>query len=487
MPSIERRPNGWRTVWSYQGKKEQTIQWPTIELAERAFVIAALRENNVTAREVEQEILGDEPEEAVVQAQVDAEPTAPTLAEWFDKWIEAKTRITPRTRAGYKRLFELRINKELGHVRLDEITPTLIGRAINKWRTGLSNKTLTRYFSVLSSCLQGAVKEKRIPENPCGLTDFVRDQVEDDDTGEEGRVYLTPYQFHLFRGQFSADGQLVVETFAESGGRWSEVTALAVKHLVAPTPEKGPGLKIWRAWKQDEDGGWYLGTTKGRQKRTVGISVDLYERLLANADGRSPEDLLLTAPKGGRVLYNNFVRRHWVPALVRGRRCSIHPPANQAKTLPGATGRCSDFGGRRSDHKPCESIVVDGTTRCANHQGPAPDAVSTCACPDVLHVAPTPHDLRHSHAAWLFADPDVAPLAISRRLGHANLQTTSEIYGGLMPSAEESAVSAITRVMEREGATKLKEAKPTRPKHRGQRPAAQSPGQEGPGRQGRRQ
>ncbi|MFI5844339.1 hypothetical protein ACIA8K_32050 [Catenuloplanes sp. NPDC051500] len=41
----------------------------------------------------------------------------------------------------------------------------------------------------------------------------------------------------------------------------------------------------------------------------------------------------------------------------------------------------------------------------------------------------------------------MAPLAVSRRLGHASLQTTSEIYGGLMPSVEEAAVSAITVAM----------------------------------------
>ncbi|MEK8108697.1 tyrosine-type recombinase/integrase [Micromonospora sp. M12] len=61
----------------------------------------------------------------------------------------------------------------------------------------------------------------------------------------------------------------------------------------------------------------------------------------------------------------------------------------------------------------------------------------------MLRRRPTPHDLRHTHAAWLFSDRRMTPLAISRRLGHAQLSTTSEIYGDLMPEAEEAAVDAL--------------------------------------------
>ena len=46
------------------------------------------------------------------------------------------------------------------------------------------------------------------------------------------------------------------------------------------------------------------------------------------------------------------------------------------------------------------------------------------------------HDLRHSHASLLI-DLDVNPLAISRRLGHENIQTTFNIYGHLYKNHAE--------------------------------------------------
>ncbi|TDB81443.1 hypothetical protein E1091_18955 [Micromonospora fluostatini] len=69
--------------------------------------------------------------------------------------------------------------------------------------------------------------------------------------------------------------------------------------------------------------------------------------------------------------------------------------------------------------------------------------MSTCECADVLHQAPSWHDLRHTYASWLFSDPRMTPLAISRLLGHQQLATTSEIYGDLMPQAIDAAVDAV--------------------------------------------
>src|SRR5690606_14078631 len=107
-----------------------------------------------------------------------------------------------------------------------------------------------------------------------------------------------------------------------------------------------------------------------------------------------------TAPRGGQIHYANFFHRRWLPALRAAMSCPAHP---RDRDEPG----------------------------------------STCDCPGVLRRRPTPHDLRHTHAAWLFSDPRVTPLAISRRLGHAQLATTSEIYGDLLPEAEGATIAAL--------------------------------------------
>ncbi|MEU4217560.1 site-specific integrase [Actinoplanes sp. NPDC026623] len=440
--SIEPKNSGWRVVWRFNGQKQHTVPWPEEEIAKQALQIVQAFGGKITKQDVETAILGSDPRQD--------ESTAPTLRVWCARWLPAKTRITPGTRRRYGRQLELRILPALGDLLIDQITPTDIGKFLNDLRAdGLSNATLTRYYSVLHGALEAAIKEGLIQENPCDGTDFVRDQIADDDTGIEHRVYLTPEEFQLTLKEFDKDARLVVEVLAETGCRWSESTALGVQHLVAPSKSRGPRIRIWRAWKQDENNRWYLGSTKGRQRRTVGVSYGLYQKLVKTVAGRPQDAFILTAPQGGHVVYGNFYHRRWLPAITRAQRCKVHPPAPEGKPLDSATGLCSGFGGRRSNGKPCGAKVVPGFTRCRSHSGPARDAVSTCDCAEVLHVRPTPHDLRHTHASWLFADPNVAPLAISRRLGHANLQTTSEIYGGLMPEAEEAAVKAISSALGR--------------------------------------
>jgi integrase len=70
--------------------------------------------------------------------------------------------------------------------------------------------------------------------------------------------------------------------------------------------------------------------------------------------------------------------------------------------------------------------------------------------PAVEHLTPRPriHDLRHSHAAWLLA-ARVPIHIVSRRLGHNNITTTVDVYGGLLPDAQAMASDAAALVFRR--------------------------------------
>lgn len=54
---------------------------------------------------------------------------------------------------------------------------------------------------------------------------------------------------------------------------------------------------------------------------------------------------------------------------------------------------------------------------------------------------PRVHDLRHTHASWLLA-AGVAAQVVQHRLGHESLQTTSRVYGHLLPDAQVAAATA---------------------------------------------
>ncbi|WP_223257014.1 tyrosine-type recombinase/integrase [Arthrobacter globiformis] len=58
---------------------------------------------------------------------------------------------------------------------------------------------------------------------------------------------------------------------------------------------------------------------------------------------------------------------------------------------------------------------------------------------------PRIHDLRHTHASWLIQDGVMSLFAISRRLGHASIRTTEQVYGHLMPQALQDGADATER------------------------------------------
>ena len=64
----------------------------------------------------------------------------------------------------------------------------------------------------------------------------------------------------------------------------------------------------------------------------------------------------------------------------------------------------------------------------------------------LLRVAELPdirfHDLRHT-AASLMLNHGMAPIKVSRRLGHAKPSITMDVYGHLIPNMEDGAVEMI--------------------------------------------
>jgi integrase len=53
-----------------------------------------------------------------------------------------------------------------------------------------------------------------------------------------------------------------------------------------------------------------------------------------------------------------------------------------------------------------------------------------------------PHDLRHTHVALLIAAGEDA-YVISRRLGHASIRTTYDVYGHLFEGRDQEASAAL--------------------------------------------
>ena len=56
------------------------------------------------------------------------------------------------------------------------------------------------------------------------------------------------------------------------------------------------------------------------------------------------------------------------------------------------------------------------------------------------------HDLRHFHASVMLQNGG-SLLLVSRRLGHASISTTGDVYGHLMPGWQKEAANAFAKAM----------------------------------------
>jgi len=170
----------------------------------------------------------------------------------------------------------------------------------------------------------------------------------------------------------------LVTVILGTGMRWGEATALGPGHVDPfATP---PVLHVARAWQDDGQGGYRLGTPKSRRsRRTVDFSAAVLEALIPHLAGAG--DFVFTTQRGRPLRHSNFYHRVWLPALDR-----------------------------------------------ANAAG--------------LGKRPRIHDLRHTHASWLIAGGmDIA--AVSRRLGHETTALTSDTYYHLMPKTRSDALAIL--------------------------------------------
>ncbi|MEU7323311.1 site-specific integrase [Streptomyces griseoviridis] len=253
----------------------------------------------------------------------------------------------------------------------------------------MSPKTIKNLHGLLSSILQEAV-EAEPPlrdRNPCKSIRLPR--TDDDGTAgdeiDEDIQFLLPKEVAgIASCMRTPQGKRLTEDIYATGTRWGEISAVACRHLDRTALEK-PQVRIVRAWKWSRSKGHYIGKPKSkRSRRAIRITMRTLDNWVEQgALTRGPDDLIYHNGQNQRLPYSTFYDE-WMAAV------------QQAK-----------------DH------------------GLLPD-----------HRNPTIHDLRHSHAAALISAGHSLTY-VQRRLGHESIKTTSDLYGHLLPEADDAAMSTI--------------------------------------------
>jgi integrase len=103
-----------------------------------------------------------------------------------------------------------------------------------------------------------------------------------------------------------------------SGLRFGEATALYASDFVLdPTNDNEPAsVRVTKAWKQDDKGGWFIGPPKTRRStRTVSLSPSTVEAVRGAVEAAG-EALVFTTDAGGPIRSSPLYHGFWKPALV---------------------------------------------------------------------------------------------------------------------------------------------------------------------------
>lgn len=341
--------------------------------------------------------------------------TRETFAVAYPAWLEKKRNITPGTRDGYEDHFHYRLKPAFGDLPLRKIDYDTIDNAVGFWLdddADLSAKTINNAIGALSSFLSDMQRAGKVGQNHAHLVERVaEDQIERDwlrDSKGEIDLYLdacAPHYVDL--------GEFLIET----GARISE--ALAVKlpdldylddclvHIMRTRRDKADTRSTRRRSRRSRRTE-LEGDTKGKTFRAVAIGPDYAARLQARVNELAQE------------------------AEDPTRTYLFQMPPERPRGDHGAVQRFAP-------NTPIDRNTVSRTW----HKETLADAG--------LRDMPL-HSLRHTAAALWLRDHDME--YVRRQLGHAQISTTTRIYGHLEQTvmAERAAATERRRRAARERA-----------------------------------
>lgn len=200
------------------------------------------------------------------------------------------------------------------------------------------------------------------------------------------RTYLTVEQALAVYAALLPGYQLLFMFLLLTGLRWGEAAGLRVKDVCLEPETGGPYLDVKVGLKRPKGGGWMLGRLKSQAaRRRLTLPPALVAPITAIVAGKGPEDLVLTSVTGRPLHHSNFCRE-LARAISRAREAGTDVP---------------DF---------------------------------------------TPHNLRHTCAAWLLSTGRTLYQA-SKHLGHESEATTGRHYGHLLHENRDENADALDKAL----------------------------------------
>lgn len=220
------------------------------------------------------------------------------VGQLLTQWLASNgPRLAPKTVAAYDSLARM-ITKSLGAVRVDALTARQVQQAVGAWQTaGLSASRIAGAVGLLGQALDAA----EVVRNPVRSVKLP--------TGRSTpRRSLSPAEADAAVARLPERERLLGEFLNVTGCRWAEAVGLTRGQVDLERAR----VLIDRSLSQ-VNGRLHERPTKTGRSRTVPLPPDLADSLLRATEGRLSEDLVFTAPAGGPVRYDVWIRAHWTP------------------------------------------------------------------------------------------------------------------------------------------------------------------------------
>lgn len=341
----------------------------------------------------------DQQQDAEARGQV-----ALTVDGLFERWIDWKAKRrsevrSQRTIMDYRRMYARHIRPTFGERPANLVSPG----DVQAWIDGLdlAPKTVADYHSLLHSMFKWAVAPSRalVIEDPCNDTQLPKRR-------KKPPKGLRPDEWLiLLQAAYEVDPDAadLLLFLASTGWRWSEAVAvqsLAVDHWADEDGRPRTYVTMGRILRREGNSFVFIDDESKSDAglRRVRLKGAAEEMVLRRIAGRKPNDLILTTKRGGQWRYEHFYRRVW-------RRPAV---GDDAPNQPRILERAAELGLNR---------------------------------PDLA-----PHWLRHTHVGMLILAGE-SLTAIQRRLGHASIKTTSDVYGRMIEDASDEGLDRVALML----------------------------------------
>lgn len=235
---------------------------------------------------------------------IPAERGGISVAEWARLYSEERADLAQSTRDRNDQILRRHVEPRWASTAIKDLKHHDLQRWVGELSKQVSPRTVRKIVGVVSAAMDAAVRDRRVPDNPCRGLPLPPVQPTKGDRLTHDQVEL------MIANVRGPREELIVLILAYCGLRWSELAGLRVREIDLARRR----LNIVQVIVTT-DSGLVVKAPKSYQHRSVPMPPFVAEAVERAMKSKGPDDLLVTSARG-TPLRNRNERRSWLDAAV---------------------------------------------------------------------------------------------------------------------------------------------------------------------------